>query len=75
MGVDYTTTFPPVAKMTIVRTLLALVMAKQWHLQQLYINNTFLHKDMQEEFYMKLVLVLKLLAITKFVDIKNLPID
>ena len=34
-GVDYEETFAPVAKMTIVWTVIALVAAKGWHLHQM----------------------------------------
>ncbi|KAL6335934.1 hypothetical protein AAG906_003559 [Vitis piasezkii] len=43
-GFDYEETFAPVAKMTIVRTILAIMDVK----------NVFLHGDLQEEIYMKL---------------------
>ncbi len=52
-GIDYEETYSPIAKMTIVKAIIAMEAAKGWSLHQMDVKNAFLHGDLQEEVYMK----------------------
>jgi len=47
-GIDYEETYSPVAKMTIVRTIIVMAATKGWSLRQMDVKNVFLHGDLQE---------------------------
>jgi len=53
-GLDYEETFAPMAKMTTVRTIFAIVASESWQIHQLDVKNVFLHGDLKEEVYIKL---------------------
>lgn len=53
-GFDYDEVYAPVARLTTLRTLLAVVNNKGLYTRQLDVKNAFLHGDLEEEIYMKI---------------------
>jgi hypothetical protein len=52
-GIDYEETFTPVARLSFVRTLLAVATSRQWKLLQMNVKNALLNGDLSEKFYMQ----------------------
>ncbi|GJT32860.1 ribonuclease H-like domain-containing protein [Tanacetum coccineum] len=57
LGVDFDKTFSPVVKLATIRTVLSLVVSRQWLIHQLDVKNAFLNGDLSETMYMHLVLL------------------
>ena len=53
-GIDYEETFSLVARLAIVKTLVAISAARKWPLFQMDVKNAFLNGELLEEVYMKL---------------------
>ena len=53
-GIDYDETFSPVARLSSVKTLIAISTARKWLLFHMDVKNVFLNGKLSEEVYMKL---------------------
>jgi len=51
--IDFGDIFSPVAKVTSIRLLLSIAAAFDFEVEQMDVKITFLHRDMEEEIYMK----------------------
>ena len=52
-GLDYQETFAPVAKMIIIRVVIALAAQFKWELHQMDVKSAFLNGNLTEEVYME----------------------
>eukprot|EP00253_Pinus_taeda_P030762 PITA_30762 len=52
-GIDFGDIFSPVAKITSIRLILSVVVAFDFEVEQMDVKTTFLHRDLEEEIYMK----------------------
>jgi hypothetical protein len=51
-GIDYEETFAPIAKMAIMRAVIAVPTSRGWVLHQMDVKNAFLHDKLQEKVYL-----------------------
>jgi Reverse transcriptase (RNA-dependent DNA polymerase) len=53
-GVDYVETFAPVAKLTLIRVIIALAASEDWELHQMDVKSAYLNGELDEDIYMEL---------------------
>ena len=53
LGIDFGDIFSPVSKVTSIRLLLSVAAAFDFEIEQMDVKTTFLHRDLEEEIYMK----------------------
>jgi hypothetical protein len=51
-GINYENTLRPVIKSTTIKIVLSIAVPKGWHLQQLDVQNAFLHGSLEDDVYM-----------------------
>ena len=51
--IDFNETFAPVARMDIMRTVLAIVVQNKWHVYEMDVKSTFLNGYLEEEVYVE----------------------
>jgi hypothetical protein len=52
-GIDYEDTFSSIVKMAMIRIILSIAVSRKWCLRQLDMQNTFLHRVLEEDVFMK----------------------
>ena len=52
-GIDFEETFAPVARYTLVRTVIAIAVAKGWKIHQMDVKSAFLNGKNEEEVYLE----------------------
>ena len=53
LGIDFGDIFSPISKVTSIRVLLSIVVALDFEVEQMGVKTKFLHRDLEEEIYMK----------------------